>query len=657
MGWILRKSTDKTNPTLAGGVWGKYITAGRGVYWKFLNGRVYFILFISDGGKYGMNTPDIIEYKSVPLNVLEYQFHPGKYTKQVNQIYELDFNHQDTATDTITFVAHPFNDGDPIRYLGNQGFIPEGITDAKVWVFNKTVDTYQLSSTPGPSYTLIDITGAIPGGGSSFIVKADWGFDDPVQGLPTFCPEIDTTLSGICYIEGMLPSAYIENQEPDWGDFRVVGVGRKLMDYDNAGTELGVTTDPTLCSNPALVDADCILTEYKNPITRIDWLSWKALRDDSQVDLIQRGEADGVSSKGFLGKYYTYTVADPPTIGDGTLRMTKKDLAIDFDWPTDGPGGGLPPDKFLVVWEGQLKPKYSEDYTFKVTHDNGARVYIDGVLEIDQWGTIGTHSSAAVTLVANTLVDIKVEFYEGGGPGYCNLKWSSASQAEEIIPPSAVFEIDQTVKRYEFNGAYPKPMEAAIVHEEILLRCPGWDWTDKDGKITYLAPDRPVVFAFNYDQIDDDVEPTILEKSFQKNRKHRRERKNFVLYCYRNTLLTGYPEEYVEENRPRLRELGGGIPTNDLPEELMVMSRSLAQRYASDDMAFNVDPPHDINLSSGRRSGVVTKNVRVTVRNYVQESRVVEESDCIVRSVDRKGNSLTVTLIPITVPFYEDEEA
>lgn len=650
MGWILRKSTDKVNPTLPGGVYGKYITAGRGVYWKYEGGRVHFILFISDGGKYGMNDPDIIEYKSVALDPAEYKFHPGTYTKQV----EVLEGFEDNSNNKILLTAHGLTNGTALRFVGSQ--IPEGITNAKVWVVNATADDFQLSSTAPPTTTLIDFDG-IPFPGTVYFYVANAGFDDPVQGLSTFCPEIDTTLSGICYLEGKIPSAYVENEEPDWQDFRVAGVGRKLMDYDDEGTELGVTTDPDLCCNPALADADCILVEYKNPSTRIDWPSWKLLRDDSEVSVIQRGDSEGVSSKGFIGKYYSYTVADPPTIGDGTLRASRRDLAIDFDWPTDGPGMGLPPDKFMVVWEAQLKPKYSEDYVFSIEHDNGARVYVDGVLVIDQWTTLGTHTSSGVTLVADTLVDLKVEFWEGGGPGECKLRWSSPTQASEIISANSTFEPDTEVRRYEFNGAYPKPMEAAIVHEEILLRCPGWDWTDVNGKITYLPPDRPSVFEFVFDVIDDNVESTIIDKSFEKNRKHRRDRKNFVLYSYRNTLLTGYPEEFVEENRPRLRELGGGVPTNDLPEELMVMSRSLAQRYAFDDMSFNVDPPYEVNLSGGRPSGIVTKNVRVTVRNLTGITQTVEESDCIVRSVERRGNILTFSLIPVTLPFYTDEEA
>jgi hypothetical protein len=33
---------------------------------------------------------------------------------------------------------------------------------------------------------------------------------------------------------------------------------------------------------------------------------------------------------------------------------------------------------FGVVWEGQIKPRYSETYTFKVIKDNGAKLTVNG---------------------------------------------------------------------------------------------------------------------------------------------------------------------------------------------------------------------------------------------------------------------------------------
>lgn len=42
-----------------------------------------------------------------------------------------------------------------------------------------------------------------------------------------------------------------------------------------------------------------------------------------------------------------------------------------------------------VRWSGLFKPELSETYTFFVLTDNGARIYIDGNLSVDQWEVEG----------------------------------------------------------------------------------------------------------------------------------------------------------------------------------------------------------------------------------------------------------------------------
>jgi hypothetical protein len=44
------------------------------------------------------------------------------------------------------------------------------------------------------------------------------------------------------------------------------------------------------------------------------------------------------------------------------------------------PAAGVWPQRvgFGVIWEGQIKPRYSETYTFKVIKDNGAKLTVNG---------------------------------------------------------------------------------------------------------------------------------------------------------------------------------------------------------------------------------------------------------------------------------------
>lgn len=647
MPWVLRRPEDKTNPTLPGGVYGFYITAGIGVFWWFDGARVRFVLFISDGGRYGMDSIIELSYKGVTIPTGDFKFHPGTFTKQ---IVPFTVTAVDASANTVTIPGIALANNDPIRFRSRGGSLPGGISsEIKLYVYDKSGDVYKLSSTdPSGIVTAVDLTSV--GSGTIKAWKANAGWDDPEQGLPTYCGQVNTTFSGISYVEGMLPAAYNTNEEPDWGDFRIVGHGRKLMNYDNNGAELGlISGGNALLRNPALAAADSLIVDYAKPVSRIDWVSLNQLKAAAPVLVWQRVDTSQ-NGKGLKGKYCTYSGS--PDYSNPIL--TRRDAQINFDFASASPAPGLPATNYCIEWDGQIKFKFSENHTLTCEHDDGVIVVINGVTVINQ-PVNGTHTGN-FTAVADTVYTINVKFNQSTGPAKCILKWQSASLPVEIIPMEAFYEKDEQIPRFEYNGAAGTPIEASEYFESRIMRsCPGWDWTDKDGKIRFLSPDRPIIYEFVFDAEDPDAFATLLAGTFEKRLRHRRDRRNFALWSYRNRVYTGFPEGFVEENRPRLRELGNGMPNNDAPEDLMVMYENQAQRIASAEFKMTTDPTHIISLSSQKPSGVVTKSQYVLVRNWVKGDKRIENAICVVNSVNRQGNKLDFDLVPIPYPFYEEE--
>jgi hypothetical protein len=99
---------------------------------------------------------------------------------------------------------------------------------------------------------------------------------------------------------------------------------------------------------------------------------------------------------------------------------------------------GLPGSFWSVRWTGQIKPRYSETYTFSSTHDDGVKVTINGVVVFDALLVLGTHSGT-IALTADTLYDIEVIFTQAFGPWFVDLKWQSSSQALEVVPYDRLF--------------------------------------------------------------------------------------------------------------------------------------------------------------------------------------------------------------------------
>jgi hypothetical protein len=87
-----------------------------------------------------------------------------------------------------------------------------------------------------------------------------------------------------------------------------------------------------------------------------------------------------------------------------------------------------------------VEPSTTQEYTFTLGIDDGARLWIDGQLIIDQWIPQGyTEHSGAITLAAGQRVPIVVEYFENEGAEAVNLFWESASQPREIVPQARLF--------------------------------------------------------------------------------------------------------------------------------------------------------------------------------------------------------------------------
>src|SRR6476660_8433869 len=112
MGWILRTKNDVNNPTLPGGVYGKWITIGRGVCYRFDGSRTRYLIFISDGGRYGLDSVASVEYNGNPQAPTDWIFHPGTLPAQIQPVVVSGI---DTATDVLTSNSHPFADGVLVR--------------------------------------------------------------------------------------------------------------------------------------------------------------------------------------------------------------------------------------------------------------------------------------------------------------------------------------------------------------------------------------------------------------------------------------------------------------------------------------------------------------------------------------------------------------
>jgi hypothetical protein len=113
----------------------------------------------------------------------------------------------------------------------------------------------------------------------------------------------------------------------------------------------------------------------------------------------------------------------------GSPALVREDAHVDFDWGPGSPGPGIPNDDFSVRWTRtvQLQPG---DYRFRVTSDDGIRLYVDDRLVIDQWWDHPAQTFTAYLRLTAGKHMLVVEYYEHTQRATVHVSW-------EMVPPES----------------------------------------------------------------------------------------------------------------------------------------------------------------------------------------------------------------------------
>ncbi len=149
----------------------------------------------------------------------------------------------------------------------------------------------------------------------------------------------------------------------------------------------------------------------------------------------------------------TPAIAGTPTFQTAAVAAAPG-LANTFAFGTNAPanlagqsfGTNVPTTDFGVRWTGMLNVTTPGPTTFTSTSDDAMKVYVDGVLVVNNNASAGGHGpdapvSGTVTLSAG-LHDIRVDYTQGTGGDEALLTWTPAGGTAQPIPFSALYAPD-----------------------------------------------------------------------------------------------------------------------------------------------------------------------------------------------------------------------
>jgi PA14 domain len=131
---------------------------------------------------------------------------------------------------------------------------------------------------------------------------------------------------------------------------------------------------------------------------------------------------------GWTARYFDGRQFNIPTV-------TRVENAIDHPCGPDAPL--MFPDNFSAKWSGQFTPTVTENYTFTIAADDGARLWVNGALVFNVWNPGGDENAGwhevTVPVTAGQPVSILLDYYQGWGGAGALLYGSSASQPYSLL--------------------------------------------------------------------------------------------------------------------------------------------------------------------------------------------------------------------------------
>jgi uncharacterized repeat protein (TIGR03806 family) len=145
---------------------------------------------------------------------------------------------------------------------------------------------------------------------------------------------------------------------------------------------------------------------------------------------------------GLLGQYWSNTtsVAFTNVAFSASPTLTRTDAVVNFNWNTTGPDPKIGQTVFAARWTGSVQPQFNETYTFYATADDGVRLWVNGQLLANSWiDQAPATYRGSITLKAQQIYNIRMDYYQNGGGAEAMLAWSSHSTPQANIPQTQLY--------------------------------------------------------------------------------------------------------------------------------------------------------------------------------------------------------------------------
>ena len=138
----------------------------------------------------------------------------------------------------------------------------------------------------------------------------------------------------------------------------------------------------------------------------------------------------------------------------GTPALVRNEASVNYDWGSGSPlAGTINSDHFSARWTQSIDLP-AGNYTFQLTIDDGARLWVNGHLLVDAWYEQAATTYSGLLYLPGGPITIEVQYFEQTGLAVAKLAWNSGTVTPPTPPPTAgTVVVDDTDPGFVRGGA------------------------------------------------------------------------------------------------------------------------------------------------------------------------------------------------------------
>jgi len=304
---------------------------------------------------------------------------------------------------------------------------------------------------------------------------------DPTRFSPSSIREIETyrNLSGSCLAAGtgtptpLNPTARDDNSVTVRGTAATISV--LANDFDPNCQTITVGSYPSSTSNGGTITASGDNLVYTPAANFIGTDTFQyAARDaggaqstatvtvgvqDLRAPDVVTGAVAGLQARYYYVPPLDGSLGSMPTLTNPYRVETLQTLAYTSTSGQVGSSGLI--DKVAMRCTGKITLPTSDTYTFYLTADDGAKLYIDGTLRVDNDGIHTMQERSASVSLSAGAHDVRIDYYDYTGPAGLRLELRSNTIARAEIPAS-MWASGVQVAYYQLDSALLPPLQALV---------------------------------------------------------------------------------------------------------------------------------------------------------------------------------------------------